>query len=364
MQQKIKALNLIKSSKFSAFTLIELLVVIAIVGILSGVIMMSASNATNSANDAKRKVDLDTIRKALLMYQAANGGIYPIQTTTCNIGTNCNSTEFSNLISTYLPNPPRDPNGTDYTYISDATGSIFTLSSILSSSLKYSYNSATGFCPPVTFMYNGSSVTYGSVVSPTGKCWMDRNLGATQIATSSTDSAAYGDLFQWGRLADGHQLINRTTSTPINGSTSTLATTDIPGNSLFITSGAPPYDWRSPQGTGCSSNSCLWQGVTGINNPCPSGWRIPTWTEWATEMSIWDTSPDYRTKAYNSVLKLTAAGCRSRSVASLVSIGSDGYYWSSTVGGPSAADLNFNASDAGQNGDFRAYGFSVRCLRD
>ena len=38
--------------------------------------------------------------------------------------------------------------------------------------------------------------------------WMDRNLGASQKATSSTDPASYGDLYQWGRRADGHQIID------------------------------------------------------------------------------------------------------------------------------------------------------------
>ena len=68
-----------------AFTLIELLVVIAIIGILSGLIIVGMSNATNSANDAKRKANIETIRKALMMYQANNGGVYPIQTTQRNI---------------------------------------------------------------------------------------------------------------------------------------------------------------------------------------------------------------------------------------------------------------------------------------
>jgi hypothetical protein len=42
----------------------------------------------------------------------------------------------------------------------------------------------------VTFNYNGSSVTYGTVVSVGNKCWLDRNLGATQVATSGTDAAS------------------------------------------------------------------------------------------------------------------------------------------------------------------------------
>ncbi|MDO5968527.1 hypothetical protein Q4Q35_01790, partial [Flavivirga aquimarina] len=47
--------------------------------------------------------------------------------------------------------------------------------------------------------------------SATGKIWMDRNLGASQVATSSNDADAYGDLYQWGRAADGHE--SRTSST-------------------------------------------------------------------------------------------------------------------------------------------------------
>ncbi|VVM21411.1 hypothetical protein BSPWISOXPB_2895 [uncultured Gammaproteobacteria bacterium] len=40
---------------------------------------------------------------------------------------------------------------------------------------------------------------YITLESPiTGKIWLDRNLGATQAATSRTDSASYGDLYQWG----------------------------------------------------------------------------------------------------------------------------------------------------------------------
>ena len=99
---------------------------------------------------------------------------------------------------------------------------------------------------------------------------MDRNLGATQAATSSTDVDAYGDLYQWGRRSDGHQC--RTSAT-----TSTLSSTDQPAHGNFIIAPSSPYDWRSPQ------NANLWQGVNGINNPCPSGYRLPTEAELEAE---------------------------------------------------------------------------------
>ena len=69
----------------------------------------------------------------------------------------------------------------------------------------------------------------GTVVNPvTGKVWLDRNLGATQVAISSTDADSYGDLYQWGRNADGHQI--RTSDI-----TTTLASEYFTTSGLFIT---------------------------------------------------------------------------------------------------------------------------------
>jgi hypothetical protein len=60
--------------------------------------------------------------------------------------------------------------------------------------------------PAGTVNCNGNATIVNDVTNPTtGKTWMDRNLGASQVANSSTDAASYGDLYQWGRRADGHQ---------------------------------------------------------------------------------------------------------------------------------------------------------------
>ena len=136
----------------------------------------------------------------------------------------------------------------------------------------------------VTFTYNGASVTYGTVTGANSKCWLDRNLGAKQVATSINDYAAFGDYFQWGRGADGHQLITWTNSNSysiVNPTTTTLSSNDVPGHNNTIVSSD---DWRSPK------NDNLWQGVNGINNPCPSGYRVPTESEWITEYSSWGSA--------------------------------------------------------------------------
>jgi uncharacterized protein (TIGR02145 family) len=201
----------------------------------------------------------------------------------------------------------------------------------------------------VNMLGGATTVATPSVTSSTGKIWMDRNLGATQVATGSADAASYGDLYQWGRLADGHQI--RT-----SGTTATLSSTDVPGNGNFITVNSGNYDWRSPQ------NNNLWQGVNGTNNPCPTGYRLPTETELNAERLIWISND--AAGAFDSVLKLPLAGYRRNSNGSLGYVGSYGSYWFSTVSGAIARNLLFNSSNASMSTDYRAYGFSVRCLKD
>jgi uncharacterized protein (TIGR02145 family) len=193
----------------------------------------------------------------------------------------------------------------------------------------------------VRFTYNGEEVVYGIIVSPTtGKKWLDRNLGAKHTADSALDYNAYGDLFQWGRLADGHQLINWTasnTGTPVNGISTTVATSDAPGNSSFI---APatfdiPYDWRD------DNNSNRW--VTNPQGPCPDGWHVPSTAEWMAEVKeVIDQTGnsnggtpggmENHVDAYNK-LKLTLSGVRFVDGPNSVNIydaGKTGYYWMSS----------------------------------
>ena len=185
--------------------------------------------------------------------------------------------------------------------------------------------------------------------STTGKIWMDRNLGASQVATSSTDAASYGDLYQWGRRADGHQC--RTSST-----TATLSSTDVPGNSNFILSPNIPNDWRSTQ------NDNLWQGVNGVNNPCPLGYRIPTEAELTAEYQSW--LQQNSGGAFASSLKLPMAGYRIISDGSLIGVSGFGFYWSSNIDGADSRDLFFHNGNASMRSDYRAYGFSVRCIKE
>jgi hypothetical protein len=209
------------------------------------------------------------------------------------------------------------------------------------------------------FGMNNHNFVYFPVVAANGTIWLNNNLGAdyanvshpsfnpNQQATSFNDYLAYGSLFQWGRPVDGHELINwtnSTTATAVNSSTTTLSATGIPDNNLFIYNTS---DWR------ITSDNSLWQGVTGVNNPCPSGYRVPT----AAELDLANLT---------GVLKFTGSGYHFRLDGLFYYSGIAGYYWTSTVSGTlanrSAIDssyINFGSGFVG-----RANGYSVRCIKD
>jgi uncharacterized protein (TIGR02145 family) len=192
------------------------------------------------------------------------------------------------------------------------------------------------------------------VTTSTGKTWMDRNLGATQAATNIQDPAALGYLFNWGRAAEGHHF-------RAAGKTSTNATTAVPnlGNAwdgLFIFENIVPLDWLTPQ------DGTLWEGVNGTNNPCPSGYRLPTNAEWEAERVTW--SPANANGAFASPLKLTMAGLRFNDNGSVGSVGEIGYYWSSDNNTNYARALSISYINNLMNNFARANGFCVRCIKD
>jgi uncharacterized protein (TIGR02145 family) len=209
-------------------------------------------------------------------------------------------------------------------------------------------NQAAQYSAGSTFCVGGPTGIVDVTNPTTGVIWMDRNLGASQVASSSTDQNAYGDLYQWGRRTDGHQC--RTSAT-----TGTLSSVDQPAHGNFILTSNAPYDWRSPQ------NTNLWQGVNGVNNPCPSGYRLPTETELNNEHLSW--SSQNSAGAYASPLKWTLAGLRYYSDGSLGFVGAYGIYWSSTVSGTNSRHLLFE-NGAGMGDDNRALGLTVRCVKN
>jgi len=213
---------------------------------------------------------------------------------------------------------------------------------------SYATNAAgTSYGPEVSFAF------IPTATSATGKIWMDRNLGATRAAISSTDASSTGDLYQWGRASDGHQISNsQLTTTKFSSSTT---------NSNKFASGESMYDWL------VTSNPNLWQGVNGVNNPCPVGFRIPTKQEWTDEYATWSSQD--ATGAFASALKLPNVN-KFRNFAGGGYIPTT-YYWSSSISlTPNARVLQksytlYMSSSAVAWMEYeRGYGFSCRCIQD
>jgi uncharacterized protein (TIGR02145 family) len=208
-------------------------------------------------------------------------------------------------------------------------------------------------------IFCGNTTEVIEVVSLTGRVWMDRNLGATKVADSITDPNAYGSYFQWGRGTDGHQCNN-------SGTTTVLSSSDQPGHGDFITVplSGPSYDWRSP------GNSNLWQGVNGINNPCPCGFRLPTTQEFQAEVATWNSAT--ANGGFESVLKLPVAGRAPYESGDpsefpfISGIDTHGYYWTSNTDDTRGGSIRLNNGSmtflVGYAG--RATGYTVRCIKD
>ena len=285
---------------------------------------------------------------ASVPYTGGNGGSYAAQT--------ISSTGVTGLTATLTSGILANGSGSLLFAISGTPATSGTASFALtiggqscSFTISVAINLITAYPANSVFCASGPTAIVDVTNPTTGKIWMDRNLGASQAATSSTDAASYGDLYQWGRGNDGHQC--RTSAT-----TSTLSSSDTPGNANFITAPNSPFDWRSPQ------NANLWQGVNGVNNPCPTGYRLPTSTEWNNERISWTSNNSIG--AINSALKLPMAGFRSFNTGTVADNGLYGDYWSSTFISPNGYDLDFNSANSAIGLDNNAGGYTVRCIKD
>jgi hypothetical protein len=183
------------------------------------------------------------------------------------------------------------------------------------------------------------TVTYGLVSGIPGepsKCWITSNLGADHQATLYYDNteASAGWYWQFNRK-QGYKH------------TGTIRTP----NTTWITSINENLEWQS------------------ANDPCTielgAGWRIPTETEWEN-VAIGGGWTDCL-GPWNSGVKIHEAGHLNSSDGSLSFRGEMGDYWSSTQQYEimtTGWHLRFWGESCYTVGDYKAYGFTVRCLRE
>jgi uncharacterized protein (TIGR02145 family) len=188
----------------------------------------------------------------------------------------------------------------------------------------------------------------------------------------------YGKLYQWGRKYGQGYDGDATTPTIEEGGISAITGQHKSKSNVFFTSTSEfNNDWLYPQ------DSKLWNSGTDSNpvktenDPCPEGWRVPTYAEldelnnnyssWTTDDNgqngIWFSGPNSYTASVPQVF-FPAAGRRIRDGIANTR-GTRGEYWSSSPDSRSADDLYFHSRGVGMNYLFnRANGYSVRCVQE
>ena len=189
---------------------------------------------------------------------------------------------------------------------------------------------------------DGTAFIWNDVTSPTGQVWMDRNLGAREVAINPENELSYGDYYQWGRADDGHQCLDAPVTTELSSSAT-------PGHGHYIQNGS--LDWL------INPDNTLWQGVNGTNNPCPNGYRVPTKAEIDAERAVW-TSP------FDSPLRIPLSGYKRGTAQDIHNFSTRGYFHTSSIGSNWYLRIDANGVSSWWNLSDRSYGYSVRCIRN
>lgn len=194
-----------------------------------------------------------------------------------------------------------------------------------------------------------------------------------------TDYRTFGNLFQWGRKPDGHEIITDRverimTTSPFlpDGITqtvrgSTTVQSDNPTHALFINvSSTGSMDWR------VNSDTTLWSSEASTNNPCPIGFRVPTVAELQALFAKAETNISRRVGSNfrNNALTTTPTSSANETITGSVNRDYNTLTWSSTTNASGVASyVFFNTSStdlqsfAGTFARSNALGCAVRCIR-
>ena len=268
----------------------------------------------------------------------------------------------------------------------DASGEITALADGTTTITAVAVGGATATCtvtvisctatPSVDYVADG--VNYGKGIAIGDVVWAPVNCGYHK------DDFKYGKLYQWGRkYGQGYDEYygDQDASYPSGDNLVEGPVMPSVGNAeenkdKFYYVPESPYDWSQAQKDDLWNFGTESAPVKAKSDPCPSGWRVPTYAELDklnNNYSSWLTvgkqegryfSGDYTYLDNAPQLFFPAAGYRDDNSGLSRNRGYNGYYWSSRPNGTYAYFPNFSSSNVAMGKGGRASGYSVRCVQE
>ena len=215
----------------------------------------------------------------------------------------------------------------------------------------------------------GYGIVIGDVV------WAPVNCGY-EPANGEYKGYPFGKLYQWGRKYgqgyDSNDASYPSGANLVKGPVDRSLGSSAEHADKFFYNSSHPYNWCTNQ------IDDLWADSNGktVNDPCPEGWRVPTWGELQSLIANYSArSTDasehngrYFTGEYTYMegiqkIFLPAAGYRSCDDGVVYGRGGLSYYWSSTSYNSRAGHLYFDSGSVVINDSYRAAGYTVRCVQ-
>ena len=138
----------------------------------------------------------------------------------------------------------------------------------------------------------------------------------------------------------------------------------------ILTTGAYCYYNNTPSNSTTYGKLYNWYAVTDAHNICPTGWHIPSDGEWNIMEKYFESGTSHWTSGNNgtnsSSFTALPGGYRNI-VGSFFYISYYGYWWTATEYAASNAwgrSLRYSNATVFRYVYYKAYGFSVRCLKD
>lgn len=235
--------------------------------------------------------------------------------------------------------------------------------------------------PTGKMAYVENGVYLGEGITIDGKTWAPVNCGY-EPANGDYKGYPRGKMYQWGRkYGQGYSLeYDATIPTIETGPVSLETAQKIEKSNVFFTASEAYTDWLT------TPDNALWNSGTEeapvkveANDPCPTGWRVPTITEL---VNLTENHSDYNLDEYRSLngywfsgktqfeeaeenekIFLVYAGWRYYD-ARVFNRNSEGRYQSSSVWGINENHLYFSAGNVWAADYARGISLPVRCIKE